>query len=135
MANVVEVRGVRIGEGLPKIIVPIVGKTKEEILASAKSFAGVKLDLVEWRVDWFEGVFEFEKVEDVLKDLRAALAKLPESIIRAKGIVPADAHEWLFFDYVPGESDVRIGASDVTGKIVVIGSGVNKEAVKGLFGI
>ena len=54
MSNYVEVRGVKIGEGVPKICVPIVGKTKEEILAAAKSFADVKMDVVEWRVDWFE---------------------------------------------------------------------------------
>jgi 3-dehydroquinate dehydratase-1 len=77
MGNYVEVRGVKIGEGVPKICVPIVGKTKEEILASAKSFADVKLDVVEWRVDWFEGVFDFEKVQDVLKDLRPALGETP----------------------------------------------------------
>lgn len=73
MANVIEIRGVRIGEGIPKIIVPIVGVTKEEILAAASSFKEVRLDLVEWRVDWFEGVFDFARVEDVLKDLRPAL--------------------------------------------------------------
>ena len=77
MSNYVEVRGVKIGEGVPKICVPIVGKTKEEILAAAKSFADVKMDVVEWRVDWFEGVFDFAQVEDVLKDLRAALGNTP----------------------------------------------------------
>ena len=77
MGNVIEVRGVKIGEGVPKIIVPIVGVTKEEILAAAASFKEVRLDLVEWRVDWFEGVFDFAKVEDVLKDLRAALGNTP----------------------------------------------------------
>ena len=77
MANVIEVRGVKIGEGTPKIIVPIVGVTKEEILAAADSFKDVRLDLVEWRVDWFEGVFDFAKVEDVLKDLRPALGDVP----------------------------------------------------------
>ena len=77
MANVIEVRGVKIGEGVPKIIVPIVGVTKEEILAAAASFKEVRLDLVEWRVDWFEGVFDFAKVEDVLKDLRPALGDVP----------------------------------------------------------
>ena len=50
-SSYVEVRGVKIGEGIPKICVPIVGKTKEEILAAAKSFADVKMDVVEWRVD------------------------------------------------------------------------------------
>lgn len=76
MSSYVEVRGVKIGEGVPKICVPIVGKTKEEILA-AKSFADVKMDVVEWRVDWFDGVFDFAQVEDVLKDLRPALGNTP----------------------------------------------------------
>lgn len=75
--NVVEVRGVKIGEGIPKILVPIVGKTKEEILAAAKSFEDVKLDIVEWRVDWFEGVFDFAQVEDTAKALRDALGETP----------------------------------------------------------
>ncbi len=73
----VEVRGVKIGEGIPKIIVPIVGKTKEEILAAAASFQNVKLDLVEWRVDWYEDVFDFSKVEDTGKALREALGNTP----------------------------------------------------------
>ena len=46
MSSYVEVRGVKIGEGVPKICVPIVGKTKEEILAAAKSFADVKWTLL-----------------------------------------------------------------------------------------
>ena len=53
MSNYVEVRGVKIGEGVPKICVPIVGKTKEEILAAAKSFADVKMDVVECRTKVF----------------------------------------------------------------------------------
>ena len=77
MSKYVEVRGVKIGEGVPKICVPIVGKTKEEILAAARSFEDVALDVVEWRVDWFEDVFDFEKVEDVLKELRAVLGETP----------------------------------------------------------
>ena len=75
--NTVKVRNTIIGEGVPKICLPIVGKTKEDILAAAKSFEGVPHDVVEWRVDWFDGVFEFDKVEDVLKDLRVALGDTP----------------------------------------------------------
>ena len=56
---------------------PIVGVTKEEIIAEAKSFGEIPVDVVEWRVDWFEGVFDFAKVEDVLKDLREALGETP----------------------------------------------------------
>ena len=75
--NIVEVRGVKIGEGTPKIIVPIVGVTKEDILSAAKSFGEVKYDIVEWRVDWFEGVFDFAKVEDTAKALRDVLGDKP----------------------------------------------------------
>ena len=49
--NTVKVRNVVLGEGVPKICVPIVAKTKEDILAAAESFKGVAHDVVEWRVD------------------------------------------------------------------------------------
>ena len=75
--NTVKVRKIEIGSGVPKICVPIVGVTKDEIIAEAKTFDSIPVDVVEWRVDWFEGVFEFDKVEDVLKDLREALGETP----------------------------------------------------------
>ena len=75
--NTVQVKNVTIGEGLPKIIVPIVGQTKDEIIAAAKSFANVELDIVEWRVDWFEGVFDFDQVKDVAQALRDVLQDTP----------------------------------------------------------
>ena len=67
--NTVKIRDIEIGAGAPKIIVPIVGVTKEDIIEEAKTFDSIPIDVVEWRVDWFEGVFDFAKVEDVLKDL------------------------------------------------------------------
>lgn len=77
MSKTLKVRNLTIGEGAPKIIVPIVGVTKEDILSSAETIKAVGPDVVEWRVDWFEGVFDFTKVEDVLKDLRPALGDIP----------------------------------------------------------
>ena len=56
-------------------------------------------------------------------------------ILRAKGIVAGEDGNWIHFDYVPGETSVRTGAADVTGKLCVIGSEVNKDEVKALFGI
>ncbi len=72
--------------------------------------------------------------------IEAALTELDENskfgiILRAKGIVAGEDGQWIHFDYVPGEVSVRTGASDVTGKICVIGSEVKKDAVKALFGI
>jgi hypothetical protein len=55
-------------------------------------------------------------------------------VLRAKGIVPcAFGNEWLHFDYVPGEPDVRTGAPIVIGRICVIGSKLNEEALSQLF--
>lgn len=75
--NTVQVRNVTIGEGLPKILVPIVGKTKDEIVETAQSFENIHVDVVEWRVDWFEGVFDFAQVEDTLQALREVLKETP----------------------------------------------------------
>lgn len=75
--NTVKVRNVVIGEGTPKIIVPIVGKTEEEILAAAASFKEVRYDIVEWRVDWFDEIFNETRTKDVMRKLRDVLGDKP----------------------------------------------------------
>ena len=57
------------------------------------------------------------------------------AILRAKGIVEGTDGEWIYFDYVPGEADVRTGAADVTGKLCVIGSSLNEEKLAQTFGV
>ena len=57
------------------------------------------------------------------------------AVLRAKGIVDASDGEWIYFDYVPGESDIRRGAAAVTGRFCVIGSGLKEDALKELFHI
>lgn len=54
-------------------------------------------------------------------------------ILRAKGMVPAADGTWIYFDYVPGEKNVREGKADVTGKLCVIGSNLNEENLEKLF--
>ena len=75
--NTVKVRNIVIGEGMPKICVPIVGITKEAILNEARAITKLPADVVEWRIDWFENVFDFAALEDVLKDLREVLGDMP----------------------------------------------------------
>ncbi len=75
--NTVKVRNTVIGEGMPKICVPIVGVTKEAILDEARAITKLPADVVEWRIDWFENVFDFDKLVDVLKDLRGVLGDTP----------------------------------------------------------
>ena len=83
----------------------------------------------------FETSKKFTKaqIEDALKALDDT--EKYGMILRSKGIVAGEDGSWIHFDFVPEEVEVRTGASDVTGKIVVIGSGVKKEAVKELFGV
>ena len=56
-------------------------------------------------------------------------------ILRAKGIVEDVEGGWLHFDYVPGESSLRVGCADVTGKLCVIGSDLDQFGIAKLFGV
>ena len=56
-------------------------------------------------------------------------------ILRAKGIVPAQDGTWIHFDYVPEEKDVRLGSAEVTGRLCVIGSKLDEQELKELFGV
>ena len=66
------------------------------------------------------------------EEIQEALSHLGENIIRAKGIVPT-ADGWLFFDYVPGDVDIRKGSAAYTGLITVIGEKIDVEEIKTLF--
>ena len=72
-------------------------------------------------------------------EIRKALEALDETtygtVLRAKGIVASVEGNWIHFDYVPGEPDVRTGAADVTGRLCVIGAGLDKAAIAALFGV
>ena len=54
-------------------------------------------------------------------------------VLRAKGVVPAAEGEWIHFDYVPGETEIRRGPASVIGRLCVIGSGLKEAALKSLF--
>ena len=56
-------------------------------------------------------------------------------ILRAKGIVEGENGEFIHFDYVPGEPDVRTGSPSIIGRLCVIGSEINEDALKALFNI
>ena len=86
-------------------------------------------------VSW--GAETYKKYSE--EDIRSALDAFADSekygmVLRAKGFVPAsDGGEWVYFDYTPGEVNVRRGAADVTGRICVIGSKIKEENLKELF--
>lgn len=76
-------------------------------------------------------VFSREKIKDILHKLEAE----DMQILRGKGILEADNHQWLQFDYVPGEITIREWVPDYIGRICIIGSKVNEDRLKQLFEI
>ena len=76
-------------------------------------------------------VYTAEKIAAILKELDGGEYGM---ILRAKGMVPAADGTWIYFDYVPEESDIRTGKPQVTGKLCVIGSKISEEKLEALFG-
>ena len=74
--------------------------------------------------------FSKDRVDSILKALDSGDYGV---ILRAKGMVPAEDGTWIYYDYVPEESDVRTGKPQVTGKICVIGSELKEDKLKELF--
>ncbi|MBU3191463.1 type I 3-dehydroquinate dehydratase [Clostridium bowmanii] len=77
MKKVVKIKDVTIGEGLPKICVPMVGETIPELIAEAVFLKELDLDVVEWRVDFFKDVINIDKVKQALQAIREVLVEKP----------------------------------------------------------
>ena len=74
--------------------------------------------------------FTPEKIESILTALDSGEYG---SILRAKGMVPAEDGTWIYYDYVPEEHDIRTGKPEVTGKICVIGAELKEDKLEELF--
>ena len=72
-----------------------------------------------------------EQVENILVTLEQE--SIYGTILRAKGMVAAEAGEWIYFDFVPEEYEIRSGAPEYTGRICVIGSQLEEQKLKELF--
>lgn len=75
--NTVTVKKVTLGSGSPKIIVPLVGKNEAELLEEAKHLLTIDCDLVEWRVDFFDQVANFEAAAEMSKKIAEILSDKP----------------------------------------------------------
>ena len=73
---------------------------------------------------------EIHSILDALSDQEAY-----GMILRAKGMVEGKDGQWIYFDMVPGEDDVRSGEADYTGRICVIGSKLQEQKLAELFGV
>ena len=76
--------------------------------------------------------FSMEEVKNALRELDSGKYG---TVLRAKGIVSGDALQWIHFDYVPEEHNVRFGGAGIIGKLCVIGSDLDEAAIAALFGV
>ncbi|MDE6908071.1 type I 3-dehydroquinate dehydratase [Hominisplanchenecus murintestinalis] len=99
MSAIVEIRNVKIGEGTPKICVPLTASTRESICTSAEALKGHPFDMVEWRADFFEELLDPQAVNETLQELREILGDIPLLFtVRTKeegGNVRLDAETYL----------------------------------------
>ena len=72
-----------------------------------------------------------EEIQRILEELEQEAVY--GYVLRAKGMVPGENGGWIYFDYVPGESNIREGKPDVTGKFCVIGAELKEDKLKALF--
>lgn len=77
MKQTVQIKNLTIGTGMPKICVPITGKSADEIFLQAKAIKMTEADLVEWRADFFEGMRSHLEVEQILSSLADILGEIP----------------------------------------------------------
>ena len=71
----VTIDNVTIGQGRPKIIVPIVGKTQAEVIQAAKDASKSSGDLVEWRIDFYEDVEKAGAVSELSQEVKQLVNK------------------------------------------------------------
>lgn len=77
--------------------------------------------------------YDKEALDAILKKL--ANTNEYGSILRAKGMLPANDGTWMYFDLVPEEYEIREGNPDYTGRICVIGAELKEDALKELFNL
>ena len=139
----VNVRGCPIGEGRPKVILPIVERAEAAILEKAAQFSTLQADCVEWRVDYFEGARAPGAVARCLAKMRVALKdKLLLVTIRTKAeggelalrhteytdllhtILDTDCADLIDIEFFPAGDDLPalIGDAHTAGAAVVCSS-------------
>lgn len=75
--NIVTVKQLEIGKGTPKIIVPIIGKTEEELIDEVKFLQSIDFDVLEWRVDHFTQVDNIDAVKSIAQKIATLLPNKP----------------------------------------------------------
>ena len=82
-----------------------------------------------------ETVKKFDK--EYLAEILEKLSETEEygTILRAKGMLPTEGETWIYFDMVPGETEIREGSPEYTGRLCVIGAQLKEDKLEELFGL
>ena len=93
MSAVIQIRTMKLGEGIPKICIPLTDKTTEGLAQSLRDLNGVPFDFAEWRADFFDGIEQPGKRLEALRCLRDGLGSIPCSLRCA----PARRWAWQIY--------------------------------------
>lgn len=131
----VVVKNCKIGEGKTKIIVPIVAPKREDILAEASTFHSIPVDVVEWRIDLYEGVRDAAKVIETAGMLQDVLKDIPLLVTYRSAIEGGKTQEEIDNDLSPEAYGDLLQAVCESGKVdlvdveIFIGDAVVKQVI------
>ena len=77
MTEAIQLKNMKIGDGMPKICVPMVGPNEKELSREAAALIEAGADMAEWRADFFENIYDVEKVQKTLEAITDILGQLP----------------------------------------------------------
>ncbi len=77
MTKPIQIKGLMIGEGIPKVCVPLTGKTQEAVCREAEDARNAGADLVEWRADFYAGLLQSSRMQELLERLSGILGEIP----------------------------------------------------------
>ncbi|MDO5388553.1 MAG: type I 3-dehydroquinate dehydratase [Clostridia bacterium] len=128
--NPIEVRNIKIGEGIPKICLPIVGHTQYEITSQAMTIAALKPDIVEFRADWYDECTNKENLIEMLMLIRKLIDKTP-LLFSFRTVVEGGIQELQKADYIRlNKTAVESGLVDMVDIELMIGDEDVKDLIK-----
>lgn len=92
------IKNIKIGDGKPKICLPVVGKTNEDILQQISSFSSYIYDLIELRIDFYEYIHDLSKIKSLIKEIKGVTDKpilFTYRSLKEGGQVQLDNDEYL----------------------------------------
>ena len=75
--NTIKIKNIEIGQGIPKVCIPLTGRNREEIVEEIKIVKKCEPDLIEWRADFFEDSDNLEKICEMLVTINDSFKQIP----------------------------------------------------------